>query len=302
MSVHWLNGTTGYLPGAVNVGVVRLDGETVLLIDSGLDEDRARKVLNALEREGLRPAVLFLTHAHADHMGGARFLKRRTGVQIIAPSGEADFIRRPYLEPFALYGLADPPSELRSKFLMAESVEVDVETDEGPWSPVPDGPSLTVIGLAGHSPWQCGLTLGGVCFCGDALFPAQLWDKHGFIYHADISRCFSTFDRLAELAPDILVPAHGEPAEPGDGLIETNRRQLKAASDEVLDAVRETARTRAGTEDILAVLADRWGVDFRGLIDFSLARATLNAHLVYLEQAGAVKCRGEGGHLLWLPV
>jgi glyoxylase-like metal-dependent hydrolase (beta-lactamase superfamily II) len=57
-----------YITGIVNIGVVK-DGKTAILIDTGLDDDTARKILNVLKKHDLRPKAIINTHSHADHCG-----------------------------------------------------------------------------------------------------------------------------------------------------------------------------------------------------------------------------------------
>ncbi len=53
------------------IGVVT-QGDRALLVDSGLDENLVRKVVNALANEGVSVAGIVNTHAHADHIGARR--------------------------------------------------------------------------------------------------------------------------------------------------------------------------------------------------------------------------------------
>ena len=134
MAVQWMRERIGFHPGPVNVGIVRFRDDTVLLVDAGLDPDRARKVLRDLETEGLRTRALLLTHAHADHMGGAAFLRRRGPLLTASAPLEAALVRHPALEPFYLFGGAAPPRTLTGKFLQADPCEIDLELSAGPWT------------------------------------------------------------------------------------------------------------------------------------------------------------------------
>ena len=107
-----------YIQCPAKIGVVRTDGNNVVLIDSGNDKNAGKKALKILEQRNWRLQAVFNTHSHADHIGGNRFLQERTGCKIYAPGIERDFTCHPVLEPTFLYG-GCPPSELRHKFLMA---------------------------------------------------------------------------------------------------------------------------------------------------------------------------------------
>ncbi len=70
-----------------NFGVLIRDTETgtVALIDA--PEEAA--ILAAIERTGWTPSLILTTHHHADHVEANEALKKRFGLQIIAPAAEA---------------------------------------------------------------------------------------------------------------------------------------------------------------------------------------------------------------------
>ena len=92
------------------------------LIDTGLNDTTARKVLRAVRDElGSRSSPIINTHGHADHFGANAFVHKRTGCDFRAPAIEATVIGNPILQPALLYGGADPVDALRNSFLLAEA-------------------------------------------------------------------------------------------------------------------------------------------------------------------------------------
>src|SRR5438270_7373263 len=61
------------IQGGANIGVIAYDGRC-LIIDSGMDKDVGRGILNQVNKLNLTPGALLVTHAHADHFGGAHYL------------------------------------------------------------------------------------------------------------------------------------------------------------------------------------------------------------------------------------
>lgn len=113
-----------YLDMPCNIGMY-MDGNQVYLVDAGLDARTGRKVYEELKRYQLQPKGLILTHAHADHCGGAAELKRiDPRIQVYASEADYPVIRAPEYEPYYLYGAA-PLRDLCNKFLQAEPVRVD---------------------------------------------------------------------------------------------------------------------------------------------------------------------------------
>lgn len=160
----------GFVPGGTNVGVVRIDARHVMIVDSGLNDTTARRVLRAVKDELDSDVVAIVSsHGHADHFGAHAFVKKRTGAAVHAPELEACIIEHPELQPALLYGGADPLDDLKNRFLQAEPCSVDAIID--PHAGDLLGVSVQVIPLPGHSLNQQGFLVDGVFFCADAVFP-----------------------------------------------------------------------------------------------------------------------------------
>ncbi len=79
-----------------------------LLVDTGLDRDAARRILKHVASLNVELAAVIVTHAHADHFGGAGEVKKRTGAPVLAPAFEAAVVENPVLEPVYLFAGAQP--------------------------------------------------------------------------------------------------------------------------------------------------------------------------------------------------
>ncbi len=193
----------------VNAFIV--DGDDgVVLIDTGLPK-RHGAILDGLEGIGRKPediAAIVITHAHADHAGGAAVLKRESGADVIASEIDAPVVRGDVSAPpppvmdfpilRSLIGLLPP----------AEGVAVDHAVTEGP---VPIVSDLSVVPTPGHTAGHISLFLnrhGGVLFAGDSA----LSTKTGGVQRGWMNRKSATFDsslrRMAELEFEIACFGH----------------------------------------------------------------------------------------------
>jgi len=114
MQLVQLNEQTWVIQGGANIGVIAYEGRC-LIIDSGMDKDAGRDILKQVKKLGLTPTALLVTHAHADHFGGAHYLVGQTGLKVYATRVEAAVMASPILEPLYLFSGAQPPRELNSE-------------------------------------------------------------------------------------------------------------------------------------------------------------------------------------------
>ncbi|MFW9997805.1 MAG: MBL fold metallo-hydrolase, partial [Candidatus Odinarchaeota archaeon] len=98
MELRKITDDVHYIPNPVNIGVVRTGEESVILIDTGLDQNTAKKILKLLEGNGLTVKAIINTHSHADHCGGNNYMQK-AGASIYAPEIESAIIQFPILEP-----------------------------------------------------------------------------------------------------------------------------------------------------------------------------------------------------------
>ncbi|MBO4360688.1 MAG: MBL fold metallo-hydrolase [Eubacteriaceae bacterium] len=264
-------------------------GSDAYMIDACSDESSARKARQILEANGWSLKKIFLTHSHADHIGGASFLQSRTGCGIFMAGTEREFCVNTLMELSMLFGSV-PPKMTRNKFFMAPP------SDTAPLEPqdLPEG--LEIISLPGHSPSMSGYrTSDGVVFLADLLSSAATLEKYGISYTYDIGEYLLSLDKALELRAEKFVSAHAETLEDIGELAQLNRTCVLSA----LERVREFTREASSFEQILGRLFDSYGLKM-DLGQYMLIGAALKAYLAYLCDLGEISPVTEGNMLRWV--
>lgn len=277
-----------YIQSPAKIGLVRLDGGDVCLIDSGNDKDAGRKVRQILDAHGWRLRAIYNTHSNADHIGGNRYLQGQTGCRVFAPGVECAFTRHPVLEPSFLYG-GYPPKDLRHKFLLAQESGAEELTEEA----LPEGFGL--LPLPGHFFDMAGFrTPDGVVYLADCLSSRETLEKYriGFIY--DVAAYLQTLERVKGMAAAMFVPAHAAAAEDIAPLAQYNIDQVLSIAGEITELCREPMCF----ETILQRLFAAYGLamDFE---QYVLVGSTVRSYLAWLKDTGRLTARFENNTLLW---
>jgi glyoxylase-like metal-dependent hydrolase (beta-lactamase superfamily II) len=167
-----------------------------VIVDAPPDPDA---VLGLVERNGLAPVALLLTHGHVDHTGGSFDICQRAGISA-------------YVHPDDDFLTFDPATQLRALF-GAESASL----------PAPDrverlfdgtrlalgGLDIEVIHTPGHTPGHCCFMVEGRLLSGDHLFAGSIGrtDLPG----GDMAELLSSMRTKILPLPDetIVYPGHG---------------------------------------------------------------------------------------------
>ena len=312
------------IQGGANIGVIAHE-DRCLIIDSGMDKDTGHDILKQVKKLGLNPTALLITHAHADHFGGAHYLVQQTGLQVYATRVEASVMSGPILEPLYLFGGAQPPRELQHKFFLAKPCKVDVilEGNELSVDQIP----LEVIPFPGHSTEQVGVAYKDTLFVGDAFLTPEILDKHRIPFYTDIQAGLKTLGLLKSLIknqempsprPDaftlssgnmlntkttplkIVVAGHGELYSSTDKVnrvIDYTIQRLVSILEQVRNALDFGEPRR--TSDVLSSVATLHGASITTLSQHALYNTTVQAALSALYTQDVIHPIFQDNHLLW---
>jgi len=294
MELIQLTDSAYQLRSGANAGLIAQDGQAVL-IDTGLDRDTAKKILRAIDGLSLQLAGIVITHAHADHFGGAALLRSRTGAPVYAPALEAAIVENPLLEPLYLFSGASPPAELRHKFTLAEACPVDGLIESG--EVTIGGVRIRAIAAPGHAPNQMMIAGGGACFVADACFAPEILEKHGIPFYVDVIQAAATLASLPNLDGSYaaFVPGHGEAVAFIGPWAGENAARLAEIRQAVADALREA--TELG--DIVFQTAMRLKVAIENPVIYYLTQTTVLACLSALEASCAAAAQVIDNRLHW---
>lgn len=277
-----------YIQSPAKIGLVRLQGDDVCLIDSGNDKDAGRKVRQILDANGWHLTAIYNTHSNADHIGGNAYLQRQTGCRIFAPGVECDFTRHPILEPAFLYG-GYPFRELCHKFLLAQG------SDAQELMPAQLPAGFEMIPLPGHFFDMVGYrTLDDVVYLADCLSSRETLDKYqiGFIY--DVAGYLDTLEQVKKLPARCFVPAHAEVTEDIVPLTDYNIAKVYELAEQIEGICREPLCS----EQILQKLFAQYELTMT-YEQYVLVGSTLRSYLAWLKDTGRVEGRIENNMLLW---
>lgn len=171
------------------------DSKEAMVIDPAGETSKITDMLNIL---GVTPKYIYLTHCHADHIGGLEELKKETNSKFLIHRVESEYLRDPEVNLTSYLGINNI------------SIETDARVDEGDKLHV-GNIELEVIHTPGH-------TNGGSClyskehkllFSGDTLFKGT-YGRYDLPTGSKNDLMSSIKNKLLVLPEDTLIyPGHG---------------------------------------------------------------------------------------------
>lgn len=277
-----------YIESPAKIGLVKLGGDEVCLIDSGNDKDAGRKIRKILDANGWKLTAIYNTHSNADHIGGNKYLQGQTGCKIYAPGMECDFTNHTVMEPSFLYG-GYPCKDLRHKFLMAQGSNAEYLTKDV----LPKG--FELIDLPGHFLDMVGFrTPEDVVYLADCLSSRETLDKYqiGFIY--DVGAYIKTLEMVKTLKAKIFIPAHAAAAEDISELAQYNIDKVYEIGEKIIELCKEPL----SFEVILQKLFTEYALEMN-FEQYVLVGSTVRSYLSWLKDTGKLNSEFVHNMLLW---
>lgn len=291
-----INGNINYIDNACNIGCIT-DGQDVILIDSGLEDRVAKKIIGLLDKEGYKIRAIINTHSHTDHCGGNSYIQGKEGALIYAPGFEAAIIENPYLEPIYLSGGAAPLKELVNKFTTAKPSRVDHIINKGDTSLKIGSVTLEVVPLLGHAVNHIGIAIDNTLYCGDAVISVELLLKHKIPFNVDIGRQLESLDFLKESNYEVYIPAHGKPMNKEE-LIDTVNENIRTLEN-INNTIVESLATPKTLEDLEYNVLESHNITINTLTQYALLQTAIRAHINYLYSENIVKKSIEANRVCW---
>ena len=172
--------------------VVEAESKRCAIVDPGAEPDR---IIAAVERAGVVPEAVWLTHAHLDHIGAVSGVRRRWDVPVYLHPRDAPLYAMATRQA-ALYGLPFEQPEPADRTLGdGDVLELGALR-------------FTVMHTPGHAPGHVVIHGHGVALVGDCLFAGSIGRTD--LPMSNPRDLAASLERIVALPDDTLVyPGHG---------------------------------------------------------------------------------------------
>ena len=217
--------------------VVHAPGDnTCAIIDSVLDYDpksgrttttSADKVIAFIREQGLQVAWILETHAHADHLSAAPYLKAQLGGKI-GIGARITTVQKVFKGVFNLEpGFSVDGKQFDHLFADGETIEVGSLKGE-------------VMSVPGHTPACAAYHWGDAVFVGDTLFAPDVGTARCDFPGGDAKTLFASIQRVLTLPADTrLFLCHDYPPNGREVSLQTTVAAQKAGNIHVKDGISE---------------------------------------------------------------
>lgn len=166
-----------------NVQVIRmngtswlaLEGKQGILIDAGVRSD-GKRIIKRIQMLGIMIPLIFLTHTHYDHAGGAEAVRQVTGAKVVVGTGEAEALRKGFTPVPEGTGILGRFLSKLVRMMGSNShacytpVTQDIIEIDAPRALKSLGFDCQVYCLGAHTAGSIGLRVGDYFFAGDTAF------------------------------------------------------------------------------------------------------------------------------------
>ena len=191
------------------------------------DTNAADAVLAYVKAEGLTVQWILETHAHADHLSGARYLQEQVGGQIAI----GEHIREVQATFKKLYNL--------ERTFLPDGSQFDHLFKDGELFKI-GNVEATALLVPGHTPADMAYLVDGAVFVGDTLFMPDVGTARADFPGGDAHVLYRSIHRLLALPPETRVfVCHDYPPKDREPNWETTVASQRASNIHVRDGIGE---------------------------------------------------------------
>ena len=286
--------SVSYLPGPANIGLVRGDHDSAVLIDSGPGARSGRQVLELMGQQHLHLLAILNTHGHGDHIGGNAFLVQHTGARVLAPLHDGIAMRYPIWGTMCTFSGAEPIREMATPRFdpepcVVDEVITDVRIEIG-------GVSIQPVPLPGHTLSHTGYLVDDVLFTGDILAGEEELDHAPISYAYSITQRLASLTKLREVGCGRYVLGHGHVEEDITLLIDRNLAHIERVLEIITSLV---THSPLETNTLFDAVIDRLGIQLRNVREYYTIYPALHAYISHLSNLGRIAPTIQNNRLLW---
>ncbi len=273
MEIENVSGNTYYFPGSTAIGMYR-EGKRVTIIDTGIDENKIRKIFNYIINESLTLENVIISHSHADHSGGNDFLQKRGFTKFFSSEIEAFFLKNPQFFPYILFG-SSYPEFLNTKFIVPAKTEHVY--------PVSSLKNFKIFEFEGHAFGMVVLkTPDNIVFLADTMFSEKIIEKHPIPFHIDTEKYINAMDSAEKIDADGYIISHGGFYKSISDLKKINVGAIEKIIEIIEKNLPETM------ENLYSLVLSDLKMEMREKWEYFLNRVPFLAILKYMEKNGRV--------------
>lgn len=320
VTLEHIRGGTYYFPLKHSNAGLYMYKKQCVLIDAGSSEEEGKDITEYMASKGLTLESILITHAHADNIAGAHYIKNKTKAKLYASKEEGIVIENPKRSTYSaivsqlkevevtesnvqgekdkvIHFIPTKKKIVQHTVLKHEKCVVDGQLIPGKPFVMPLAKhSLEIINLSGHSAGQVGIvTPDKVFFIGDSLYSTEELAENPIAYAQDINKTKKTLDYLLKSKYTLFVPTHGKPFDfTITGEVYNNQRQIKMVEDTILMHL-SMPKT---TDELVALVLESFDIE-ENIPNFYLISSTVSAYLDELKKEKKVKAIHERGKTRW---